>query len=396
MRIVSVTGWPDIATDLESRHRQYDSPINRYAICCTSCQFPDIDSTPIPYLLLKKSLRCNLEIYPANLGNLLVSDRVKEILSLIFPAQLTYNKTLCENSTVGTQWWHATVHHTVRTAEIQDSIPRCRECSEPLHWHPSTQSKYWRTDLESDFDIAKSSNWHSISTTDWKKTWINRDLLFSKRLLELLKLLKINCICQHAHSASKKPNPDEVLWAKKQFTRLPEKLRSPQPQAQSEQDKGKIITFLRQYCDHKVSGLNSLTFPFHCEILDQLQQLQDPSALWEHSGLLFALPSHWRIQQDYRYHYAMKMIRFAADDFGNNYLFDAGSKEYPVYYYDHDTGTTHQAYGNLWNFFLCIMQGELPSPRSATYSTPARSTRRPERSNSTGEAKGRIPLDIAL
>jgi hypothetical protein len=153
MKVCRISNWPDDSMDCNTKRYCYDSPINKYDIKCKLCEFPDIDTPPEPYFIRKKFTYSNLEIFKADLGNLLLSDRMKNIFSILFIDQLEYKPVYIENSNIKTKWWLGIIKNSVITAEIKDEIPKCKKCNEPLHWHPGSQSKYWLRELESDFDI---------------------------------------------------------------------------------------------------------------------------------------------------------------------------------------------------------------------------------------------------
>ena len=80
--------------------------------------------------------------------------------------------------------------------------------------------------MESDFDILKSKNWHSTDEKDWKISWINRDVLFSKRLIELVKKLKAKGITETMYT-EKKANKEDKEWVQISFEMLPNNLKIP-------------------------------------------------------------------------------------------------------------------------------------------------------------------------
>ena len=329
----------------------YDTPINKYEVKCNSCKFPDINKIPEPYFMRKKFAYSNLEIFKANLGNLFLSDRIKKIFSVVFNEQLEYKPVYIENSTIKSKWWLGIIKNHVVSGEIKDEIPKCDKCFEPLHWHPGSQSKYWLSELESCFDIVKSKNWHSIDNKDWKISWITRDIFFSKRLIVLLKKLKAKGINETFKTIKQKATIEDKEWVRTVFEMLSEDLQFPNVTIYEESKKKEIVK--------KITGTAILTknknqnttikIKFENEIIELFKQLDKPLKLSNDTDFFIMKFEDWERNSDIE-NKRMNYINFASDSYGNYYSLDGNNKNYPVFYYNHETMAFEQIYNSIYEF----------------------------------------------
>ncbi|MCL2318904.1 MAG: hypothetical protein FWC45_02375, partial [Treponema sp.] len=210
----------DRRMDIIDNNQMLDTPVNKYEINCKECLFPNIDKTPDPYFIAKRRDFSGIEIIQADLGNLFVSDRIKKIFEILFPGQCVFEKTFIDQTKIVTKWWLAIPVNMIISGEVKDNVKRCKICNEPLHAHPGSQYEYWHLDAETPFDIIKSKNWHSIDENDWKKSWINRDIYLSIRLIYLLKKISAKGIYQYAFSSFKKLVKNEKEWVEQAIQKI--------------------------------------------------------------------------------------------------------------------------------------------------------------------------------
>lgn len=181
MRTLKLTGSDN---RMDCREMLYD-PLNPLPAACTDCGFPDLDDVPQPYFLVKSRTMSPNELAPAEAGNFFVRERVRHVLEVVVPGELSFYPTCFKGTSEVTPWQLAVPRFQVVTAEVDPKISRCKTCGEPRSAHPGTQYKKWVWNGESDRDTLKSATWGS-SENGWDR-WISRDLFFSVRLLSLLK-----------------------------------------------------------------------------------------------------------------------------------------------------------------------------------------------------------------
>jgi hypothetical protein len=166
MRCVQITGSDD---RMDCRDMFYD-PINPLPRKCAKCGFPDLNSVPQPYFLVKSRTLSPNELAPAENGNFLIRERVRPVLDLLAPGQCSFFSTCYKGTSEKTPWLLAVPNHQVVTAKVDPSISRCAICGEPRSAHPGTQwsemlfgrpprnqarGEGWTAD--SDYDVFKSS-----------------------------------------------------------------------------------------------------------------------------------------------------------------------------------------------------------------------------------------------
>ncbi len=133
--------------DILDEHILLDTPVNKYEISCPVCQFPKIDKIPQPYFIAKNRNFSGIEIMIADLGNLFISDRLKQIFEILLPNQCYYQKTYIQDTAISTKWWLAIPKNLVVTGEVNLNVKRCTACNEPLFAHPGSQYKFWNIDI---------------------------------------------------------------------------------------------------------------------------------------------------------------------------------------------------------------------------------------------------------
>src|SRR5688572_12139115 len=85
-RCIMVVG-PDRRIDQKGN---YNTPVNVLPIKCQTCHFVDIDFVPERYALCK-GIDTPVELAPAEVGNFLVREPVRQILELVAPGQCSFH-----------------------------------------------------------------------------------------------------------------------------------------------------------------------------------------------------------------------------------------------------------------------------------------------------------------
>lgn len=334
---LSAMSTSDRSMDILNTHRMLDTPINKYEISCKVCGFPNIDKTSEPYYLAKGRDFSGVEVLKADLGNLFISNRVKRIFEIIIPNQCTYKKTFIYHSHITTKWWLAIPSNKVISGEVKDNIKRCKACNQPLHAHPGTQFKFWPHELEGPADIIKSKNWHSSDESDWRKSWIARDVYLSLRLISLLKKIAAKGIVRRDMGTSKFKDllKAEQLWVEQSIEKIGDLINNIQPEINKEDiNKFKLFYCIVDNLDLKVRifeekfkiSANDITRTI-CSVKSGM-----------HINVGFDNPfvveeiENWKVTKT-----KIKLIAFAFDDFGNYLLFNPTDKNCPLYFYDHET-----------------------------------------------------------
>ena len=215
MRCIQVTGSDN---RMDCRDMFYD-PLNSLPEACGDCGFPELSHVPEPYFLVRSRTMNPNELAPAEMGNLLVRERLRTVFELVAPGDFAFYPTTFLKSSEQTPWWLAVPKHQVAIAEVDPKIPRCKTCGEPRAAHPGTQYSKWIWDGQSDHDALKSSTWAS-SESGWLERWIDRDIYLSVRLLSLLKQIGAKGL-----DPTEKPPPleeDEEAWVQVQLQLLDE------------------------------------------------------------------------------------------------------------------------------------------------------------------------------
>jgi hypothetical protein len=332
IRLSSVNSPDHQCLDLIDERAMMDTPINTYKVNCEACSFPKIDTTPNPYFVSKKKLS-GIEITQADLGNLLISDRVKQIFEILVPNQCTFLNTFIRDSTITTKWWLAIPNNQIINGEVKSNVKRCPVCNEPLYAHPGSQYKFWIEDIEAEFEIIKAKNWHSTDDKDWKRSWIGRDILISVRLLSLLKKVGAKGIYQYSASKFKKLRIDEKKWVENSLVKI-DKFTTCE---EFKLTKEAISNFKKHFSitDSENNKLFEIKFktPIN-EIIEAVCNIKSGSKInigFENTFEVEDL-NNWQMTKSKH-----KLIAFATDSFGNELLFDPKDKNCSIYYYDHET-----------------------------------------------------------
>ena len=332
--------------DLLDGIRLLDTPVNKYEVKCEKCKFPDIDNTPNPYFLAKRRVFTGIEIMQADIGNLLVSDRVKKVFEILFPGECDYQRSFVEGSNTTTNWWLAIPVNTIVSGEVEETVPRCHECNQPLHAHPGSQYKYWINDIVSDHDIIKSSNWHSISEKDWKETWIARDVYLSLRLVSLLKKISAKGIYKQTGSKFNGLTKVEKTWVEESLIKVGALRNDNSRKDLSSNDIIKIMTTLK-VDNIKNDKIKDFEKKYKQKPSDLIQILCSVNKdieldLGNNEKFVIGEMESWELIPGNR-----KLVSFAQDHFGNSLHFDITNKLCPIFHYDHETMTFDQVHGSI-------------------------------------------------
>ena len=212
MRVIKMTG-SDLRMD---RGASKERVLNALPPGCQKCGFPDLDYVPQPYRLVNSRTITSTEMELAAYGNLLVSERVKNILEVAVPRSCDYYPTSYLGDNGRPPWFLAVPRWFGSTGEIHSRIARCERCGEPNSGHPGSQ--YAHRNLVANDDLVKSSNWNSA-----EKSWharLDRDLIFSVRLYHLLKRCKATGLYEATSRGETQPNAAEIQWIDEQWPRL--------------------------------------------------------------------------------------------------------------------------------------------------------------------------------
>jgi len=325
----------DRRMDILDTNCMLDTPINKYEIVCEECKFPNIDKIPEPYYIAKNRNFSGIEIIEADLGNLFISDRLKQVFDILLPNQCSYRKTFVEGSTITTKWWLAIPNNLVLNGEVKKSVKRCINCNQPLYAHPGSQYEFWENDIENSFDIIKSINWYSTDDKDWKKSWIGRDLFLSVRLISLLKKIGAKGIYQNAFSKYKQLTKTEKLWVELSLSNISMLKNNIKNEVTIEA----INNFKTAFSIVEVSNLKVEYFEKKFKIIVNeitksicnIKKGQQINIGFE-SPFVIEKIENWKSTKT-----KTKLIAFAFDNFGNSLLFDPKDKNCSLYYYDHET-----------------------------------------------------------
>jgi hypothetical protein len=321
--------------DILDNHSLLDTPVNKYEISCLVCSFPLIDKTPEPYLIAKNRNFSGVEIMLADLGNLFISDRLKQIFEILFSNQCSYQKAFIQETTISTKWWLAIPINLVVNGEVKPKVKRCNACNEPLYAHPGSQYKFWNEDIEAEFDLIKSKNWHSTDDKDWKRSWIGRDILISVRLISLLKKLGAKGIYQLASSKYKKLTKEEKNWVENSILKVGDLKTA----SNFEVTKKSIDKFAKHFSITKITS--SANDDFEKKFKIQTNEIIEIICNIKSGTTIDAgFDSPFVVGQFENWHSTKskpKLIAFAFDEFGNELLFEPKDKNCSVYYFDHET-----------------------------------------------------------
>ena len=335
IRLSAITG-PDRMMDVVDTNYLLDTPINKYKIKCGVCKFPDIDKTPEPYYLAKNRVFTGIEIAEADLGNLLISKRLKQIFETLLPDTCVFRKTYIQGTAISTNWWLAIPKKTFLSGEVKDKVARCKKCKEPLHAHPGSQYKFWIQDFEGRIDILKSKNWHSVDEKDWKRSWIGRDVFLSVRLISLLKKISAKGIYQQAGSKYTSLTRSEKQWTEDAIASIGLLANNPVRKNIRTGEIAKLIKFFKveKVSNKKIQYFEKKFKTKPPELIKVLCSANKAIKINTGGNETFRLADvkEWELLKGNK-----KLISFAFDGFGNSLHFDTKDKLCPVYYYDHET-----------------------------------------------------------
>ena len=196
----------------------FSDPLNPLPAKCDACGFPDLDDVPQPYQLIQSRTLNPNEMAPAENGNILVRPRVRQILELVAPDEVSFYPTHFKGTSEPTPWLLAVAKHQVETAQVDSKIRRCDGCGEPRSAHPGTQFSQWLWNYDSEHHILKSSTWGS-SENGWDQ-WISRNLYLSVRLFSLLGKAGVKGLDEATCGTKTKPDAEDSKWIKTQLGRL--------------------------------------------------------------------------------------------------------------------------------------------------------------------------------
>ncbi len=218
----------------------WDLPANPLPVRCGTCGFVDTDFVPEPYLLAKGTTSQD-EMALAEMGNLLVRERVRKALELVCPGQCEFHPTFHQKSGEPTDWYLAVPRSRVRTAAVRESVPRCPTCGEPKVAHPGSHYEYVEPEPVEQ-DVFKSLNWSSAESIGeetpwyrmhvlgwkgkekgepgrWTRISLDRSLHFSVRLEALLKTMGARGLVRSMGQKAK-AGPADQAWVHAAMERL--------------------------------------------------------------------------------------------------------------------------------------------------------------------------------
>jgi hypothetical protein len=345
LRLVSIT-CSDKRMDIIDTNYMLDTPVNTYKVKCDTCKFPDIDDTPNPYYLAKNRIFTGIEIIEADLGNLLISDRVKKIFEILIPDNCKYQRTFVQNSNIGTDWWLAIPKTKISSGEVNDTVMKCNKCHEPLYAHPGSQYRFWIHDIESQFDIVKSINWFSASNKDWKESWISRDIYLSLRLLTLLNKVSAKGVYKSINSKLKGLIESEKAWVVESLDKIGD-LKTNKTRKQitaGDYSKLKEALKIREIKNDRIADFEKKYKRKPTELFQVLCNIEKGIQLdlGNNENFVIQKMDDWESTPSNK-----KLIGFAQDDFGNTLHFDITNKMCPIYHYDHETMTYDQIHKSI-------------------------------------------------
>lgn len=341
----------DRRMDIVDTNYLLDTPINTYNIKCASCKFPDIDTIPNPYYLAKNRIFSGVEIMEADLGNLLISIRLKKIFEILFPGTCVFKKTFIQTTKISTNWWLAIPNRTIISGEADETVLRCKKCNQPLYAHPGSQYKFWIHDFEGEYDIVKSENWFSTDDKDWKKSWIGRDVFLSVRLISLLKKISAKGIYQQLGSKYKGLTKSEKQWVEEALNKIDSLGINIIKKEVTSDELNKLRLFLKIE-ELNTDNISLFEKKFNCQASDIVKIL---CSITEPILINAEINNEYKILgiKDWELLKSSKnLINFAFDDFGNSLQFDLKDKVCPIYHYDHETMTSELTHSCIIEMIL--------------------------------------------
>lgn len=350
LRLVSIT-CSDKRMDIIDTNYMLDTPVNTYKVKCDTCKFPDIDDTPNPYYLAKNRIFTGIEIIEADLGNLLISDRVKRIFEILIPGNCTYQRTFVQKTTTGTDWWLAIPTTRILSGEVNDAVKKCDKCHEPLYAHPGSQYRFWIRDLESHYDVVKSTNWFSVSDKDWKQSWIGRNTYLSVRLLSLLNKVSAKGVYKVINSKFKGLTKSEKEWVEESIIKIGA-LKSNKTRKQitaADYSKLKKVLRIGELKNDRIEDFEKKYKRKPTELYQVLCNVEQDIKLdlGNNENFVIQPMDKWESTPENK-----RLIGFAQDEFGNRLHFDISNKMCPIYHYDHETMTYDQIHKSILDLIV--------------------------------------------
>jgi hypothetical protein len=220
------TFGPDRRMDQKGIH---DAPVNPLPTKCQTCRFVNLDFVPQPYLLCK-GIDTPVDTAPAEVGNFLVRERVRQVIETVAPGQCEFYPTQNLKTKEATPWFLAVPRQLLATGIVKQSIKRCQACGEPESAH-GTQYETLHQILPSPFDVFKARNWISVAETypryevfDYYRKCVDhrhalsldRHLFLSVRLDTLLKKLGVRGLVGMRF----RPTADDLAWVQEKLHQL--------------------------------------------------------------------------------------------------------------------------------------------------------------------------------
>lgn len=247
--VVEMTG-PDTRMD---RFGNRDAPANPLPVKCPHCTLPDLDDVASPYLLAK-GFAAPAETAPAEVGNFLVRERVRNILEIVVPGECSFVPTSEKNSGKAIKdWWLAVPKRVIDMpglSDRDDKRERCNKCKEPkLGYYFFDKNNRFiglnRADYDG-LDVFKARQWQATATREdffneanrsrkrdggpllewsyegleppphsqrWTRINLNRRFFFSVRLEQLFKKAKVKGqLVRNLQFKDVKPMPEDLAW----------------------------------------------------------------------------------------------------------------------------------------------------------------------------------------
>jgi hypothetical protein len=169
---------------------------------------------------------------PAELGNFLVRERVRQILEIAAPGECSFYQTQDLKTRQPTPWLLTVPKQLLPTGTVKQSIKRCPDCGEPGSAHGTQYEARYQVS-SAPFDLFRSLNWISIAekAPDYSQKWVRdhvdhrhvlhltRELYFSVRLETLLNKLAVRGMCRSV-VFSVKPTADDLAWVQEKLRLL--------------------------------------------------------------------------------------------------------------------------------------------------------------------------------
>ena len=209
---------------------------NQFPLKCEHCSFPDLDAVPQPYVLMRGHAATG-DFSGAAYGNMLVSARTRRVFEVATPGAVKFYPTVDAKTSQPTNWFLAVPQTVVSAYSVKSKAPRCPQCGELKEVEKLTPL----AEIDTTADVFKAKEWdcnHLIESGDrlakkyykaqkgqipahqWIRLFLGRNVLFSPRLLFLLRELKLTGITYEIFLENKKPTPAEAAWVEEKLQLL--------------------------------------------------------------------------------------------------------------------------------------------------------------------------------